>query len=366
MGELIVIAGGGTGGHIFPALAIASELKKRDASREFLFLGSRKGLETRLVPAAGFALRTLRLGGLKGMSIGARALSLVQAAAGVVRIALLFLGRRPSVVIGVGGYASGPAVLAALALRVPTLIHEQNAHSGMTNRWLARWVDAVAVSFPGTIPSLGGRGIVTGNPIRQAFFAIPPYERNAGPLNLLIFGGSRGAQRLNRAALAALERLEPVRNRISIVHQTGEADLASTEARYRESGFEATALAFIDDMPARLAAADLVLCRAGAGTIFELAAAGRASVLVPYPGAGAHQEPNAVWMTEQGAAILVRDSELDGARLAQLVREALDAPSELLARACAARRLARPDAASSIATMAENLMGDRASPGAGR
>jgi len=360
MGALIVIAGGGTGGHVFPALAVAGELRRRDASREMLFLGAVGGIETRLVPAAGFALRTLRLGGIAGKSLVARVRSLVQASAATLRCAAMFLRRRPALVMGVGGFASGPAVLAALAIRVPTLIQEQNAEPGLTNRWLGRFVDRVALSLPGSEARFGSRAFVAGNPIRPEFFRIPPYAGPSDRLRILVFGGSRGARTLTRATVSALDHLADVAGRISIVLQTGEAEHAGAARACEGKGFDIEVLPFIDDMPARLTAADLVVCRSGAGTVFELAAAGRASVLVPFPfSAGGHQEKNADWLAREGAAAVVSDAEMTGSRLAGTVREALAAPASLTARAEAARRLARPRAAEEIADAAESLMGGR-------
>jgi UDP-N-acetylglucosamine--N-acetylmuramyl-(pentapeptide) pyrophosphoryl-undecaprenol N-acetylglucosamine transferase len=358
MGALIVIAGGGTGGHVFPGLAIAQEMRRRDPSREILFLGSTSGLETRLVPRAGFPLKTLKLGGIAGRSAIQRVIAIARAGAAIVRCLAMFVRRRPAVVVGVGGFVSGPAVMAALLLRVPTMIQEQNAVPGLTNRWLGRWVDRIAVSFPGSEDGFGGRGVVTGNPVRAPFFEVAPWTGPRGRLRLLIFGGSRGARSLNRAALAALPLLADAKDRLAIVHQTGEGDFQEAQAAYAASGFaEARATAFIDDMPARLESADLVVCRAGAGTVFELAAAGRASVLVPYPfAAGRHQDKNAEWMARVGAAIVVPDAELDGAHLSAIVREALGSPDSLAARARAARGLARPDAAADIASLAEEIM----------
>jgi len=342
---------------VFPALAIAAELRRRDPSREMLFLGSERGLETRLVPAAGFPLRTLRIGGLAGKSAAVRAASSWRALRAVGQCLALFLKRRPAAVIGVGGFASGPAVLAALALRVPTLIHEQNAAPGMTNRWLAPFVDEVAVSFPGTEARFRRPCRVTGNPVREEFFRIAAYGGMRERLRLLVSGGSRGARTLNLAAIASLGHLPDLKDRISIVHQTGEADFASVRDSYGCSGFDAEARPFLDDMPARLEAADLAVTRAGAGTVFELAAAGRASILVPYPfAAGGHQEQNAAYLASAGSALVVRDAELTGETLARLVREALASPASLLSRATAARALARPDAAGSLADMAERLM----------
>jgi UDP-N-acetylglucosamine--N-acetylmuramyl-(pentapeptide) pyrophosphoryl-undecaprenol N-acetylglucosamine transferase len=357
MGAFIVIAGGGTGGHVFPGLAIAGELRRRDPSREILFLGADSGLETRLVPQAGFTLKTFRLGGIAGRSSTQRVAAVARAFSAVVRCSAMFVKRRPSVVVGVGGFVSGPAMTAALALRVPTMIQEQNAVPGLTNRWLGRWVDRIALSFPGSQAAFGGSGTVTGNPVRAPFFDIAPWAGPRGRLRLLIFGGSRGARSLNRAAIDSLPLLSDVKDRLAIVHQTGEAGLPEAQAAYAASGFEAQALAFIDDMPARLEAADLVVCRAGAGTVFELAAAGRASVLVPYPyAAGRHQDRNAEWMARTGASIVVPDAEMTGARLTAIVRESLAAPDSLASRARAARTLARPEAAADIASLAESLL----------
>lgn len=358
MGAFIVIAGGGTGGHVFPGLAIAQELKRRDSSRDILFLGSERGLETRLVPAAGFPLRTLRLGGIAGMSLGARLLASARALGAVARCLSLFLRTRPVLAVGVGGFASGPAVLAALLLRVPTLIQEQNAAAGLTNRWLGRWVDEIALSFPGSERDFGGRGTVTGNPVREAFFRISPYAGLRGPLKVLIFGGSRGARTLNRAAAAALPRLDDLAGRVEMTVQTGEADFAATAQACMRSRVKATALPFIDDMPHRLEESDLVVCRAGAGTVFELAAAGRASVLVPYPlSAGGHQDKNADWMARAGASVVIPDARFTGEELDRVVREAIASPGSLAKRAQAALTLARPSAASDIVSRAEALMG---------
>lgn len=357
MEEFIVIAGGGTGGHVFPGLAIAQELKRRDPSRDILFLGSKRGLETRLVPAAGFPLQTLELGGIAGMSLGARIVASARAAGAVARCAALFVRKRPALTIGVGGFASGPAVLAALMLRVPTLIQEQNAAAGLTNRWLGRWVNDIALSFPGSERQFGGRGVVTGNPVREAFFHVPPYSGPHIPLRILLFGGSRGARTLNKAAAGVLSKLDDLTGKVELTIQTGESDFPATAEACLRSRVKATALAFIDDMPRHLEESDLVVCRAGAGTVFELAAAGRASVLVPFPfSAGGHQDRNAEWMAGAGASIVVPDSRFNAEELERLVREAAASPAVLADRAKAARALARPSAAADIASRAESLM----------
>jgi len=354
----IIFAGGGTGGHLYPALAVADELRRRHPEAEIPFVGGRRGLENRLVPAAGYPLRTLALSGIKGAGLVGRIRAAVAAGWAVLRCLGWMLGRRPDLVIGVGGYASGPAVLAASVLGVKTMVMEQNHFPGATNRFLARRVDAVCLPSEAARGRLGGLGIVTGNPVRAEFAAIgePPGARE---LSVLVFGGSRGARSLNRAmseALPEIAKLDPVPR---IVHQTGEADRSEIAAVYSghlpEGRFEV--VSFIDDMPTRFAAADLIVCRAGATTLAELAAAGRPAVLVPYPyAADDHQRLNAEVVEEAGGAVTVLDRELGGARLAALLRE-LDGDRDRLRRmGRAARTLARPNATSLIAEIAGTLL----------
>jgi UDP-N-acetylglucosamine--N-acetylmuramyl-(pentapeptide) pyrophosphoryl-undecaprenol N-acetylglucosamine transferase len=343
---------------LYPALAVADELRRRYPGAEVTFVGGRRGLENRLVPAAGYPLRTLALSGIKGAGLPRRIRAAVAAGWAVLRCLGWMLGRRPDLVIGVGGYASGPAVLAASVLGVKTMVMEQNHFPGATNRFLAKRVDAVCLPSEAAHGRLGGLGIVTGNPVRAEFAAIgePPGARE---LSILVFGGSRGARSLNRAmgeAVSELAKLDPVPR---IVHQTGENDrteVATAYSRHLSEGrFEI--VAFIDDMPSRFAAADLIVCRAGATTLAELAAAGRPAVLVPYPyAADDHQRLNAEAVEEAGGAVTVLDMELGGARLAALIRE-LDGNRDRLRRmGRAARTLARPNATSRIAEIAGTLL----------
>lgn len=351
------MAGGGTGGHLFPALAVAQELRLRHPDAGISFIGGRRGLEGRLVPQHGFALRTLPLSGIKGASLIGRATGAVSAGAGVFRCAGWMLRERPDLVIGVGGYASGPAVAAAKLLRVKTMVLEQNHFPGATNRALAPWVDAICVPSEAARARLGGRGIVTGNPVRPEFTSIGDAPDGA-VLSLLVFGGSRGARSINQAMVAALPLLAALERPPRIVHQTGPGDLdAISEAYLRDARGDFEVRAFLDDMPARLAAADLVLCRAGATTLAELAAAGRAAILVPYPhAADDHQRLNAEAVRDAGAAVVVSDAELTGAKIAELVG-ALAPDAEGRRRMSeAARTLARPDAAQRIADVADGLL----------
>ncbi len=356
-----MIAGGGTGGHLFPALAVAGELRARYASAEISFVGSRRGLEARLVPRAGYPLWTLSLGALKGQRWLARARSAVAAGWAVLRCTARMLRHRPDLVIGVGGFASGPAVLAAWLLRVRTMVLEQNHYPGATNRWLAPRVDVVCVPSRAAAERLRGRRLVTGNPVRAEFAAIgdPP----AGPEpKLLVFGGSRGARSINRALVAALPELARLAPPPRIVHQTGPADepevRAAYERDYPAGRFEVHA--FLDDMPERYAAADLVVARAGATTVAELAAAGRASILVPYPfAADDHQRYNAEALAESGAAIVVADGELAGGRLAREIAALAGDPEGRRRMARAARGSAMPDATRRIADVVDALLEGR-------
>ncbi|MBZ5638407.1 MAG: undecaprenyldiphospho-muramoylpentapeptide beta-N-acetylglucosaminyltransferase [Acidobacteriia bacterium] len=363
-GRRIVVAGGGTGGHLFPALAVADELRRRHPDAIIAFIGGKRGLETRLVPAAGFRLRTMPLAGLKGASLPGRVAAAAAAAVGTIRCLAWMVAWRPDLVIGVGGYASGPAVLAARLLRVRAMVMEQNHFPGAVNRWLAPRVDAVCVPSDAARSRLGGRGIVTGNPVRREFTSIgPPPSGEA--LSLLVFGGSRGARSINRAAVGAIPSLGRISPPPRIVHQTGDEDEASVAAAYRDYPGSHEVRAFLDDMAARLAGADLAVCRAGATTLAELAAAGRPAVLVPYPfAADDHQRLNAEAVEDAGAAVVVLDRDLDGSRLAATVAALAADPARRRAMGEAARKLARPDAAERIADVADALL-EGGAPGAG-
>lgn len=353
-----MIAGGGTGGHVFPGLAVADELKRRRPQAEITFVGGSRGLETRLVPQAGYPLRTLRMSGLKGASPGARAAAAGMAAAALVRCAAWMARRRPHLVIGVGGYASGPAVMAAKGLGVRTMVMEQNHYPGATNRFLAPRVDAVCVPSEAARRRLGGLGVVTGNPVREAFTRIGPPPGGAA-LHLLVFGGSRGARSINRAMVAALPLLAAMQPPPAVVHQTGPEEVDAVRTAYAATPGLAGArvVPFLDDMPAALADADLVVARAGATTLAELAAAGRPAILVPYPhAADDHQRLNAEAVADAGAAVFVLDPDLSGARLAEAVLGLAADPGRRARMAAAARTLAHPDAAARIADVALSLL----------
>jgi len=352
----IVFAAGGTGGHVYPALAVAAELERRHAGASIVFVGTGRGIEQRLVPASGHRLWTLPVSGLKGASLLGRVGAGFAAAGAVVRCVAWMLRERPDLVIGAGGYVSGPPVLAAKLVRVATMIMEQNHFPGATNRWLARWVDAVCLPSMAARSRIGGRTVVTGNPVRAQFHAVG--ERPVGALPcLLVFGGSRGAHSINQAMCDALVELGGLEPRPHIVHQTGAADEARVREAYASYPGRHEVRPFLEDMPARFAAADLVVCRAGASTLSELCAAGRPAILVPYPhAADDHQRHNAETLRSAGAAVVLSDSDLDGPRLAAAVARLAGDPDARRGMGRAARALSQPDAACRIADVADALL----------
>ncbi len=353
----IRIAGGGTGGHLFPGLAVADELKRRHPEAELGFIGAERGIERRLVPEAGYPLQLLRLAGIQGGSPWHKATAALAAGIATTRCLSWMTAKRPDLVIGVGGYASGPAMLAARLLRVKTMVMEQNHYPGATNRWLAPRVDAVCVPSDAAARRLRGRLVVTGNPVRREFLSVAEAKVET-PLRLLVFGGSRGASSINRAVAAAATGLAAMHPAPGLVVQTGENDEAKVaDAFAGYPGGRAEVHAFLDDMPLRLEQANLAVCRAGATTLAELAAAGRPAVLVPYPhAADDHQRHNAEAVAEAGAAIVIRDDELDGERLTNVVADLIAEPRRLLEMGRAARTLARPDATARIADVADRLL----------
>jgi UDP-N-acetylglucosamine--N-acetylmuramyl-(pentapeptide) pyrophosphoryl-undecaprenol N-acetylglucosamine transferase len=352
----IVIAGGGTGGHLFPGIAVARELLRRRPDAQITFAGTARGIESRVMPREGFQLDLLRSAGLKGMSLAARLRGVLLLPASGLDAWRIVSRRAPQLVIGVGGYSSGPVVLAAAVRRIPTLLLEQNAVPGLTNRLLARFVSAAAVTFESTVTFFGRRGFVTGNPVRPEFFESVPDARPEGPPRILIFGGSQGAHAINLAMVEAAPRLAAHGGGMAITHQTGERDLEYVRDGYRRAGLTARVEPFLYAMDREMKAADLVVCRAGATTIAELTAAGRAAVFIPLPtAADDHQRRNAEVLARAGAAELLEQQGLTGERLAErIVALALD-QEKRSAMSRAARGLAKPDAARAIVDRALTL-----------
>jgi len=355
-----LIAGGGTGGHIFPAIAIARALQARVPGCEVVMVGTARGLEMKIVPAEGFRLLTIPVAGLKGKSAAATLKGIAMLPGALISAWRILSAERPAVAIGVGGYASGPILAAAVMRRVPTLIQDQNLAPGMTNRWLAPFVGEVAVTFEGTRKFLGGRGVVTGNPIRPEFAAVPPRPKGRATRHLLVYGGSQGAAAINAAMAGALDRLGPLRDRLRVVHQTGAAGVEAMQAAYGKAKVRAEVRPFITKMAEAMADADLILARSGGG-FAEITAAGRGSILVPLPNAiHDHQAHNARALQEGGAAIVIPQRDLTGELLAARLIEILEDDSRLDAMAEAAKRMGRPDAASRIADLVAGLAGGRA------
>ena len=352
----VLIAGGGTGGHVIPALSIAREL--RDAyGAQVQFVGTARGLETRLVPEAGFPLELIHVGQLKNVSVATKARTLFDLPLGILRCIRLLRSYRPQVVVGVGGYASGPAMLAAILLRIPTLAFEPNAAPGLANRLAGRWVTAAAVNFEET------RGYfrnahVTGIPVRAEFFALNR-KPAGGAKKLLVFGGSQGARILNEIMPRILfSLLRDVRG-LTVLHQSGPRTEEATRQAYLDTGADEVrwqVSAYLDDMPARFAEADLILCRSGASTMAELAAAGKPSLLVPFAQAtDDHQRKNADAFVAVGAAKMLIESELHPERLIQALQELLTDEAALSGMGEAARTLAHRDAVEVIGRMVVDL-----------
>lgn len=347
----VVVAGGGTGGHLYPGLAVARELLAREPSSIVTFAGTHAGIEARVLPREGFVLDVIRSAGIKGKGLAARLRGLMLLPVGAVDAWRILSRRHPQVVVGVGGYASGPVVLAASLARVPSLVLEQNAIPGLTNRLLARVVDAAAVTYEEALPWFRGKGFVSGNPVRPGFLAHPagqdrPLDSAERRSRLLVFGGSQGAHAINAAMVEAASRLRRIEPLPDIVHQTGERDLGWVRDAYRHAGLDAQVHAFLHEMDREMLAADLVVCRAGATTLAELTAAGKPALLVPFPAAtDDHQRKNAEALARRGAAEVLDQRDLSGATLATRVEALLAEPGRRAAMARAAREAARPDAA---------------------
>lgn len=353
----LLIAGGGTGGHLYPGIAVAQTLAKRYPGAEVQFVGSGRPLEARILKEAGYRLNTLPVSGLKGvggMNLIRGILKLPGSLWAAWRIVRRF---RPSVVLGVGGYSSGPPVLVASLAGVPTLLHESNAQPGITNRLLSSFSRKVTTAFPECETFFRGKTVLTGTPVRPEFLARPtrPPER---PFVLLIFGGSQGARAINRAVVDALDGLRPKFREMHFIHQTGEQDFVQVEQAYRDAGARALVKPFFTDMPSQFPKAHLVLCRAGAATLGELTAARKASLLVPFPGAtDNHQLRNAESLADAGGAEVIRQEELSGKLLARRVAHYFGHREELERMEAHSGRLARPDSAQRIVDLIGRLAG---------
>ena len=360
----LVIAGGGTGGHLFPGIAVAEEFLAWGKGNEVLFIGTDKGIEARILPRLGFHLEFIAAAGIRGKSFFPQIKGLAMLLYGYAQARRILKNFRPDRVLGVGGYASGPVVLAAGGMGVRRFIHEQNAIPGLTNKVLARFAERIFISlveseqfFPGE------KTLLTGNPIRKEILAevlggenppplsgAPLSQRGAGgDFRLLVFGGSAGAHSINQAIVAALPFLAGFRDRLAITHQTGENDLAEVREAYHREGFGARAIPFIDNMAGAYRNADLVVCRAGATTVAEVTACGKACIFIPYPYAvDDHQRRNAEALLKKKAGFMLLDRELSGESLGRLITDLIENPEKIEEAGRTAKNLARLDAAQVI------------------
>ncbi|MEW6130892.1 MAG: undecaprenyldiphospho-muramoylpentapeptide beta-N-acetylglucosaminyltransferase [Acidobacteriota bacterium] len=354
----IIIAAGGTGGHIYPGIAIAHELKRRDGDAEILFVGTPRGLESKIVPREGFKLEMIQVGALKNVSTGERLKTMFQLPLSFVTALKILRRFKPDVVIGVGGYSAGPTLLMAALSRIPTMIVEPNAMPGFTNRVLARFVDAAALSFDEAKAYCRGKGEVTGNPVRSDFAQIPKKTRGER-LHLLIFGGSQGARAINTAMVAALPLLAAKKAQLAITHQTGEKDFEMVKQGYIEAGFsDADVRPFIHDMAKQFANADVLICRSGATTAAEVAAAGKAAIFIPFPfAADDHQRKNAEAFERAGAGRMILQKNLSPEKLAEELLRLIETPAEIDKMEAASRALGRADAAQRTVDLALSVIG---------
>ena len=361
MGLRVVIAGGGTGGHLYPGIAVARELQSRQPDAVVSFAGTARGIEARVVPREGFPLDLIRSGGVKGKSFLSRVRGALLVPLGLFDGWRIVSSRRPSLVIGVGGYSSGPVVLVAALRGVPAMLLEQNAVPGLTNRWLSRVVQAAAVTFDSTQAYFGSKAFVSGNPVRPEFFAAAPQQESAidgqsSVTRVLVFGGSQGAHAINLAMVEAAPQLAAGRPPLHVTHQTGERDVEMVRTAYRQAGVQAVVEPFLYDMGRRLAAADLIVCRAGATTLAEIAAAGKPAILIPLPTAtDDHQRMNAAAVADAGAAEMVPQRDVTGEVLAGRLLALAGDSARRQRMSAAARSLARPDAARVIVDRALEL-----------
>jgi UDP-N-acetylglucosamine--N-acetylmuramyl-(pentapeptide) pyrophosphoryl-undecaprenol N-acetylglucosamine transferase len=359
----VIIAGGGTGGHLYPGIAVAREFLSRFPDAQISFAGTAQGIEARVVPREGFALDLIRSAGLKGKSIAQRARGAALLPLGLIDATRIISARRPRLVIGVGGYSSGPVVVAAALRGIPTMLLEQNAVPGLTNRVLARVVRAAAVTFESTRAFFGSKAFVSGNPVRPEFLHAVESARESGAnghasgVGVLVFGGSQGAHAINLAMVEAAPQLAAGGSHLRLTLQTGERDVEMVRAACRQAGLAAEVEPFFFDMGRRLRQADLIVCRAGATTLAEITAAGRPAILIPLPTAtDDHQRKNAEALASAGAARILPQSETTGPVLARQILALAADGEERRRMAAAAKSLGRPDAAKVIVDRALELI----------
>ena len=345
----VIISGGGTGGHIFTGIAIAEEFKKKDNENQVIFVGTSNGMEAKILPLYGFTLMTLPAKKFKGKSVINKFSSLFTIPKGIIKARRILKEYRPDLVLGIGGYASAPMVIAAFCTGIKTAIHEQNTIPGLTNRFLARFVKRVFIGFYESTSFFSqGKTLITGNPVRSVLLPVTSDEI-AKKFTILILGGSQGSHSINMAMFDALKELREVKDKIEIIHQSGEKDKEMLEKAYKNNGIEAKVEAFIEDMAKVLRSSHLIISRAGAGSISEIMIWGKPSVLIPFPFATYnHQEYNARVLSEKGAAKILLEKELQGKKLGKIIKDFLLNREKLKTMGENAKKLARPHAAKVI------------------
>ncbi len=359
----IIIAGGGTGGHLFPGLALAEELRRRDRKTEVIFVGTERGIEARIIPREGYPIRFVRSEGFVGKSTFHKIKAAAKTILSVIDSYGILKAVKPDMVIGVGGYASGAIVLIAAMKSVPTMIHEQNSVPGLTNKMLGRVVKRVCVTYHESLSFFPlGKTFLTGNPIRLKIMkgdreaACRLFSLDKELFTVFVFGGSSGARAINRVMVDSLNHLSDLKDKVQFLHQTGDKDFENIREAYRKAGVKGTVAPFIYQMSEAYAAADVVVSRAGATTLAEITALGKPAILIPYPyAAGRHQEFNAMKLGEMGAAHVMLENEMTGEGLAAKIRELYENEAARLEMAKASRGLGRPDACGRIADIALSL-----------
>jgi UDP-N-acetylglucosamine--N-acetylmuramyl-(pentapeptide) pyrophosphoryl-undecaprenol N-acetylglucosamine transferase len=357
MGLKLLIAGGGTGGHVFPAMAIAREWLSRGSDREVVLVGTARGIEMKLVPQAGLPLETLRVAGLKGKGGSTLLKNLFKLAPAMLDASRAFKKHKPIAAFGVGGYAAGPMLLTTWLRGIPNVIFEPNAEPGFTNKSLARISNRIATGYEISARTWGAKAVVTGCPVRPEFLSIAQRTPQK-PLRVLITGGSQGALPVNRAVVDAMNFLATRKNEMSIVHQTGERDYDAVRTAYARHEILAEVVPFLGNMPERFEWADIIVCRAGAITAAEVAAAGRAAIFIPFGRAtDSHQLRNAQEMARQGAGRVITEEQLTGERLSKEIFALLDSPEQIERMSLAARKLSWPNATRDIVNLIEQAAG---------
>ena len=349
-----IMAGGGTGGHIIPAIAVAKELRRR--GHKPFFIGTKKGMEAKLIPQSNLDIEWIEIGGLNRVGLAQRMKSMMQLPFSILRVIGIIASRKPKAVFSMGGYVAGPVVIGARLMRLPIVVMEPNAIPGLTNRRMGRYVARALINFPETAKFFPeGRSELTGMPVRAEFFNLPP-KAEGNVFTVLITGGSQGSRTLNNAARDSWSLFRSAGLPIRLIHQTGTAQHEELARQFGQSGLQGDVVPFINDMPGAFAAADVIVCRAGASTVSELAAAGKPSILVPFPfAADNHQQRNAEALAETGAARVILDSDMDGQRFFDEVSRLAQAPEELRVMAEKAREFAKPGAAERAADILEEL-----------